>query len=64
MESVIGEKGGKCRGRVFGITIAELNQWEEAGPVGLLIVSVNSKILLQDRIEALRLAVRPRVKSR
>ena len=64
MESVIGEKGGKCRGRVFGIIVAELSQWEEAGPAGLLIVAVDSKALLQDRIEALRLAVRLRVKSR
>ena len=64
METVIGEEGGKCRGRVFRIIVAEFSQWEEAGPVGLLIVAVDSKILLQDRIEALRLVVRLRMKSR
>ena len=64
MESVIGEKGGKCLSRVFGIIVAELGQWEEAGLVGLLIVAVDSKILLQDRIEALRLAVRLWMKGR
>ena len=64
MESVIGEEGGKFRSRVFRIIVAELGQWEEAGPFGLLIVAVDSKILLQDRIEALRLAVRLRMKSR
>ena len=57
MESVIGEKWGKCRGRVFRIIVTEFGQWEEAGLVGLLIVAVDSKTLLQDRIEALRLAV-------
>ena len=43
---------------MFGVVVAELGQWEEAGPVGLLKVAVDPKILLQDRIEALRLAVR------
>ena len=64
MESVIGEEGGKCRSRVFRIIVAELGQWEEAGSVGLLIVAVDSKILLQDRIEALPLAVRLWMKGR
>ena len=64
MESVIGEERGKCRSRVFRIIVVKLGQWEEAGPVGLLIVAVDSKILLEDRIEALRLAVRLGVKSR
>ena len=50
MEPVIREEGEKCRGRMFGIVVAELGQWEEAGPVGLLIVAVDSKILLQDKI--------------
>ena len=64
MESVIGEEGGKCRSRVFRIIVAELGKWEEAGPVGLLIITVDSKILLQDKIEALRLAIRLRMKGR
>ena len=64
MESVIGEKWGKCCSRMFGIIVVELGQWEEAGPVGLLIVAVDSKILLQDIIEALRLAVRLWMKGR
>ena len=63
MESVIGEKWGKYCSRMFGIIVAELGQWEEAGPVGLLVV-VDSKILLQGRIEALRVAVRLRMKGR
>ena len=63
MESVIGEEGGKCRGRVLRIIVPELGQWEETCPVGLLIVTVDSKILLHDRIEALRLAVRLRMKG-
>ena len=64
MESVIGEEGGKCRSQVFRIIVAELGQWEEAGPGGLLIVGVDSKILLQDGIEALRLTVRLWMKCR
>ena len=64
MESVIGEKWGKYCSRMFGIIVDELGQWEEASPVGLLIVAVDSKILLQDRIEALRLAVRLWMKGR
>ena len=50
MESVIGEEGGKCRGRVFRIIVAEFGQWEETYPIGLLIVAVDSKVLLQDGI--------------
>ena len=49
---------------MFGVVVAELGQWEEAGPVGLLIVVVDPKILLQDRIEALRLTVRLGMKCR
>ena len=64
MESVIDEEGRKCRSRVFGNNVAEFGQWEDTCPVGLLIVAVDSKILLQDKIEALRLAVRLWMKGR
>ena len=47
---------------MFGIVVAEFGQWEEGGPVGLLIVAVDTKVLLLNKIETLRLAVRLRMK--
>ena len=50
MEPVVSEERGEGGSRMFGIVVAELRQWKEAGPIGLLIVAVDAKILLQDRI--------------
>ena len=63
METVVGEERGESGSGVFGIVVAELRQREEAGPVGLLVVTVDPKILLQDGIEALCLAVRLRMEG-
>ena len=48
METVVCEERGEGGSRGFGIVVAEFCQGEEAGPVGLLIVAVDSKVLLQD----------------
>lgn len=58
METVVGEEGGEGGSGVLGIVVAEFRQGKEAGPVGLLIVAVDAEVLLQDRIEPLRLAIR------
>ena len=50
MEPVVGEERGEGGSRMFGVVVAELRQWKEAGPIGLLIVAVDAKILLQDII--------------
>ena len=63
METVVGEEGGEGGSRVFGIIVAKLRQRKEAGPVGLLVVAVDTKILFEDKIEALRLAIRLRMES-
>ena len=40
------------------IFVAEFRQGTEAGRVGLLIVAVDAEVLLEDKIEPLRLAIR------
>ena len=48
MEPVIRvERGQRC-GRVFGVVVGKLGHGQEAGPVGLLIVAIHAKILLQE----------------
>ena len=58
MEPVVGEVRGEGGGRELGFVVVELRHGKEAGPVGLLVVAVDPKILLYDRVEALRLAIR------
>ena len=60
MVAIVGKKGSKGCGRIFGVVIAEFGQREEAGPAGLLVVAVHSEVLLQHRIETLRLPIRLR----
>ena len=43
MEAVVGEERGEEGSRVLGIIIAELGQGKEAGPIGLLVVAVDSQ---------------------
>ena len=59
MEPVVRvERGQRCS-RVFGVVVGKLGHGqEEAGPVGLLVVAIHAKILLQHRIQPLRLAIR------
>ena len=63
MVAIVGKKGSKGCGRMFGVVIAKFCQREEAGPVGLLVVAVHSQVLLQYRIETLRLPIRLRVEG-
>ena len=58
METVVGEEGGEGGSGVLGIVVAEFRQGKEAGLAGLLIVGVDAEVLLQDRIEPHRSAIR------
>ena len=51
------ERARGC-GRVPGVVIGEIWQTEEASLVGLLVVAIHSEVLLQHRVQPLRLAVR------
>ena len=62
MKPVVGKKRGQGCGRMLGVVVRELCQGEEAGLVGLLVVAIDAKVLLQHRIEPLRLPIRLRVK--
>ena len=42
---------------MFGVIIREFRHGEEAGPVGLLVVAVDSQVLLEDGVEPLCLAI-------
>ena len=64
VEAVVGKKRGKGGGGVLGVVVSELRQRQKLGPIGLLVICVDSQILLENRIQALRLPVRLRVKSR
>ena len=46
---------------MFRVVVAEFCQGKEVGPVGLLVVAIQSQVLLQHRVEPLRLAIRLRV---
>ena len=48
MEAIVGKKRGEGGSRVFEIVVAELRQGKDAGPVGLLVVAVDSQVLLED----------------
>ena len=64
MEPVVCEKRGQGSGRMLGVVVREFCQGEEAGLVGLLVVAIDAKVLLQHRIQPLRLPIRLRVKCR
>ena len=64
VEPVVGEKWCKSGGRMLGVIVAEFCHGKEAGPVGLLVVAVHAQVLLQHRVEPLRLAIRLRVERR
>ena len=57
MEPIVGEERGESGSRVFGVIIREFRHGEEAGPVGLLAVAVDSQVLLEDGVEPLCLAI-------
>ena len=48
MEPVVGKERGQGGSRIFGVVVGELRQGEEAGPVCLLIVAVDSQVLFKD----------------
>ena len=64
MEVIVGKKRGKVSARMFGVVVAEFCQWEEAGPVGLLVVYIDAEVLFQHRVQPLRLPVRLGVECR
>ena len=57
MEPVVSEEGGQGSGRMLGIVIAEFCHVQEAGPVRLLVVAIDPKVLFEYRIQPLRLAI-------
>ena len=64
MEPVVREERGQRYGRMLGIVVREFCLGEEAGPVGLLVVAEHAKVLLQHRVQPLRLPIRLRVERR
>ena len=64
MEPVVREKRGQGCGRMLRVVVGEFCEREEAGPVGLLVVAKHAQVLLQHRIEPLRLPIRVRVERR
>ena len=64
METVVSKKRGNCCGRMARVVVGKFCEREEAGPVGLLVVSIDSQVLLQHRIQPLRLPVRLGMESR
>ena len=63
MEPVVGEEGAQGCGKIFGVVVAKFCHREETGLVGLLVVAVHTKVLLQHRIQPLCLAIRQGAKS-
>ena len=57
MKAIIGKKRGKGSGRMLGVVVGEFCQWEEAGPVGLLVVCIDAEVLFQHGLQPLRLPV-------
>ena len=58
MEPVVCIKRADGSGIMFGVVIGKLGQREKAGPVCLLVVTIHPQVLLQHRIQPLRLAIR------
>ena len=42
---------------MFGVVVGEFRHGEEAGPVGLLVIAVDSQVLVEDGVEPLCLAI-------
>ena len=57
MEAIVGEERGQGRGRMSRVVVAEFCHVDEAGPIFLLIVAVDAKVLLLYGIQSLRLAI-------
>ena len=57
MEPIIGEERGQSSGRMARIVVAEFCHVDEACPICLLVVAVDSKVLLEYGIKPLRLAI-------
>ena len=64
MISVVGKEWGDGCGKMARVVVGEFCQREEAGLVGLLVVSIDPQVMLQHRIQPLRLPVRLGVESR
>ena len=57
VEPIIGEERSQSSGRMARIVVAEFCHVEEACPIGLLVVAVDSKVLLEYGIQPLRPAI-------
>ena len=57
MEAVIGEERGEGGSRVTRIVVRKFCQGKKICPICLLIVAINSQVLFENRVQALRLAV-------
>ena len=64
METVVCVERAQCRGRMLGVVVAEFCQWEEASPVGLLVVCIDAEVLFRHGVQPLRLPVRLGMKRR
>lgn len=64
MEPIIGEEGAQSCGRMLVVVVANLCHREEVGLVSLSVVAVDTEVLFQHRVQALRLAIRLGVKSK
>ena len=57
MEAIVGEERGQGCGRMSRVVEAEFCHVDEAGPICLLIVAADPKVLLQYGIKSLRLTI-------
>ena len=58
MEPVVRVERVEGSGRMLGVVIGKLGQRGKAGLVCLLVVTIHPQVLLQHRIQPLRLAIR------
>ena len=64
MEALGGEEGGDASRVVRGVVVGELGERKEFGPVRLLVVAVDAKILFESLVNALDLTIGFGVMSR
>jgi len=53
----VGEEGGDTSGCTRGVVKSELCEWEEFGPIVLLVVAVDSEILFESLVHPLGLTI-------
>ena len=55
--AMVGKEGGHADGGMEGVVVGEFGYWEEVVPVILSIVAEGSKVLFEDLVDSLHLAV-------